>query len=548
MDTADHSGANAHTTDFAGSNSAAQGTYAGATYGSAAPRAVTSAQAAINARFAEQKKTSSAPKMVASAREAVNAAAGQSAVRSSKSAANLHHGSIERQMESTRTSASALLRRAESERPVPTSVQTTNAADPLARESAQPAPKKSVKTPSHEIPVVRTSLKLGANARPKPAPVVLPPGARMARSARPVGDGPKGLAKLLQRAKPAQLTPSSAVAQPARAGALASGVATPSGAQALSSSSVLPSGAASPAAKGATQTGSTAKTAVAITVNSPARAARPKGPVRDPQMRSAAKLGAAGGKAPVAAVPRRLSTPLPTPTGTAATGMTLASQKAAQKAAQKTIGRPSRFRPKPKDYAATAQPVATDSTYVMTEPPKLNLKKLAEQVERAEFGVVEPYHPERVPEPIGDHAPIGSFKAQPVAAGHGGAAEPKANIKADNSANYSFLRKKEKKSEDHPVGAESPFLKSVNVEKRPLSDNATLRPAPSVINEKANKKASRKNVYAKKHDSKRQDLPARPTVIVPSSRRSKAPLFFLILLTIILGAAVGAAAYLCFFQ
>lgn len=63
----------------------------------------------------------------------------------------------------------------------------------------------------------------------------------------------------------------------------------------------------------------------------------------------------------------------------------------------------------------------------------------------------------------------------------------------------------------------------------------------------------RKNRYDKKAVKKnrinpRPDLPARPTVIVPSSRRSKAPLFFLIMVTILLGAAVGGAVYLCFFQ
>lgn len=71
-----------------------------------------------------------------------------------------------------------------------------------------------------------------------------------------------------------------------------------------------------------------------------------------------------------------------------------------------------------------------------------------------------------------------------------------------------------------------------------------------MVEEKSGK-SGRKNIYAKKNKSKtdtRQDLPQRPTVIVPASRRSKVPLFFLILFTIILGAVVGAAAYLCFFQ
>lgn len=465
-----------------------------------APRAVTSAKAAINARFAEQKQAAPAVRMATSAREVVNAAASQTP-RGPKSAANLHHGSIQKSLESTRTSASALLKRAEAERPIPTSVQTTSAADPLARSAAVPAPKRSVKTNPNEVPVVRTSLKLGAAARPKPAPVVLPPGARMAQVARPVnGASPsrsKGLAKLLQRAAPASLAP-----------------------KAVSS---------------------TSKTLGAGNNNSvTVKVARPSGPVRDPQMRAAAKKLTTAGQI-TAAAQRTIRAQ-----GTGAASMSLSAQKAQQKA-NLTMPKASRFRPKPKGY--TAKPTASDNSYVMTEPPKLNLKRMAEQVERAEFGVVENYHAERVPEPIGDKAPIGSLKAKQVASGHGGAAKPNANIEADNSGNYSFLRKKEPKSDHHQPTAsgESPFLKSVNVEKRPLSDSVMAVPSQPV-SAKATKKSTRKNVYAKKNDIKRQELPPRPTVIVPSSRRSKAPLFFLIILTIILGAAVGAAAYLCFFQ
>ena len=67
------------------------------------PTPVTSAKAAINAMYAEQAKHPQPP-IVMSAREAVNAAAGQAGAQQTKSAANLHHGSIQRSMESTRTS------------------------------------------------------------------------------------------------------------------------------------------------------------------------------------------------------------------------------------------------------------------------------------------------------------------------------------------------------------------------------------------------------------------------------------------------------------
>ncbi len=134
------------------------------------------------------------------------------------------------------------------------------------------------------------------------------------------------------------------------------------------------------------------------------------------------------------------------------------------------------------------------------------------------------------------------------------------------------------KAEDsrRTLGKQSPFfLKSVNVEKRPLShDNAGIpagphstAPSSPVSPEKPVKlgtvrTVSHRSTFAKaskppkekhrKEKSGEQDagraLPDRPTVIVPASHRSNAPLFFLLILTILLGAAVGAAAYLCFFQ
>ena len=57
------------------------------------PTPITSAKAAINAMYAEQAKHPQPP-IVMSAREAVNAAAGQAGAQQTKSAANLHHGSI----------------------------------------------------------------------------------------------------------------------------------------------------------------------------------------------------------------------------------------------------------------------------------------------------------------------------------------------------------------------------------------------------------------------------------------------------------------------
>ena len=131
----------------------------------------------------------------------------------------------------------------------------------------------------------------------------------------------------------------------------------------------------------------------------------------------------------------------------------------------------------------------------------------------------------------------------------------------------------------YALGGQSPFfLKSVSVEKRPLSDNAKpydysvrtsektgapTRRADTIspIYTDPGDEVPRKNVYdgksgskstksqaAKAKKSNPRDLPQRPTVIIPSSRRSHTPLFLLLILTVILGAAVGAAVYFFFFQ
>lgn len=401
---------------------------------------VTSAKAAINAMYAERAQLAAASAAAPSARDAVNAAASERE-RSSKSAAHLHHGSIPRSMESTRTSASALIR--------------------TAGQSADQA-----------APVVRTSLKLGAAARPKEAPVVLPPNARMARAARSV-DQIKASAKL-------------AVGRNSHQNKL------------VDAELVEPT---------------------ALTVK------RPKA------LTSQSRAGSSENALAVKVVPS-------------------GKARAARRPAASGVSDPSmrRFRSAPKGYAATRPSVkrpkaAVDNGYALIAPPKLR--------EHHATPEIRAHRPSRVPEPLGDSAPIGRVSESHVAFGHGDAAKPyEPTIKAENTSSYSFSRKdrpESPKPAPYTPGGQSPFLKSVSVEKRPLSGGVAL-PAPVSSSAAPSKpaKASRKNQYAKKES--REDLPTRPTVIIPSSRRSKVPLFFLILLTILLGAVVGAAVYLCFFQ
>ena len=124
-------------------------------------------------------------------------------------------------------------------------------------------------------------------------------------------------------------------------------------------------------------------------------------------------------------------------------------------------------------------------------------------------------------------------------------AKPSARMKLPHLAAFSRATSADSAAEDtslnntrYALGEKSPFfLQSVSVEKRPLSSG---RPAA--------RPASRKNVYPKKPAAPKPEKPSLPTIVVPDSHRSKAPLIALIIFTILLGALVGAAAYLFFFQ
>lgn len=480
------------------------------------PAPVMSAKDAINAMYATRPSAADV-RLVSSAREAVNAAVNESAGRASKSASNLHHGSIQKSLESARPSASAILRRAQSD--------------------------------DQDVPVVRTSLKLGKPQRIKSPPVVLPPNSRMAKQARPVQNLSDSSSKVSRavskvprrRVLDREMLPPRRLGSPKRA--LSAG---PSGetsdhaltVEVLGANSAEPR-AVKPAAKPNDHALNLAKTAPRVT---PPR--RSRGPIRDPQM-------------------------LPGRPGSNAIYMAQAAQAAQLAARRQRLAKQAEVSSPPMASVQSPHPAINDDNgYVMAEPPKLS-----------------PRHPspEPVDDPIdfedtfggadaklGDRAPIGALRAQQVAAGHGGPAsedpasysEPHSpggasssfgpsatRLSADTAGSYSFSRKPEESKARPPLGATSPFLKSVSVEKRPLSGESKPRPTPI---SKASDRKSRKSSGSKKSASSPYDLrsapPSRPTVIIPASRRSKFPLFLLVVITILLGAAVGASVYLCFFQ
>lgn len=152
-----------------------------------------------------------------------------------------------------------------------------------------------------------------------------------------------------------------------------------------------------------------------------------------------------------------------------------------------------------------AQPAQTSQPVKPTKPvkpakPIEETSEVVTQVEEVDFGIIEDYHQGAEPTPQSD------------------------NVAAPDGNKYA-------------LGGKSPFLKSVSVEKRPLSGNVPSHAEYHL----------HKNVYTKKQVAEISN-PKSTAVIKPESKKSKAPLILLIFATIIIGAAVGAGAYFFFFQ
>lgn len=184
--------------------------------------------------------------------------------------------------------------------------------------------------------------------------------------------------------------------------------------------------------------------------------------------------------------------------------------------------------------------------YGLTEPEP-------EEPNKDGLGIVEDYRPQNPANPaMNTPAANNANSTNPAGATNGAANTPAAKSEKSTPDNNRYA-----------LGGQSPFfLKTVNVEKRPLSDAPTRRadtispiytdfgdelPRKNVYDGKSASKSAKSSSKSSKKGSPR-DLPQRPTVIIPSSRRSHTPLFLLLILTVILGAAVGAAVYFFFFQ
>ena len=173
-------------------------------------------------------------------------------------------------------------------------------------------------------------------------------------------------------------------------------------------------------------------------------------------------------------------------------------------------------------------------------PPKITIKK----TEQKPFISREPaksrdLYPDPKPAKTKTDDTL-AIKASAALAGTSQPAEKKAPTAPDNNA--------------YSLGGKSPFLPNYTVDKRPLSNSIPAKKKDNFeelsflgVTEDT---PSKKNVYEKKSDSnikKSEDKKAKKSktvrVIDDTKKKRGVPVFLIILLTIILGAAVGAGIY-----
>lgn len=465
---------------------------------------VRSAKEAINAMYAGENPARLSDYLGASAKEIINATArGAASDRDAKSASSLHHASSQRKIEASRPSASAIFRAAKSEKTTPV-VHTSLELEPQSPSTTQ----KSQKTQES-----------------RPTPIVINSRSR-ATNSRALSSAPKPTASVRPKKSQIKITTPSPTTIAVSAIEEAAGVVTKS-----AKTSKPP------------KTPAKSTNTLRASVQNP-RSRRPglvdgftKSP--KPSKATAQPGNDAYQKLPADSVKRRFRL---APKGFAAN-----KPEQARPARRKfmSFSNPDYTVPVPKPSPAV-------EIYGLTEPEP-------EERNKDGLGIVEDYRPQNpanpaMNTPASDRAAHDSdtyevpepTPGQKFAAAQTGSTAKSAKSNPDNNR--------------YSLGGQSPFfLKSVSVEKRPLSDAPTRRADTiSPIYTDPGDEVPRKNVYdgkskpAKSAKSSKKarprDLPQRPTVIIPSSRRSHTPLFLLLILTVILGAAVGAAVYFFFFQ
>ena len=486
-------------------------------------------------------KTTEAPEPpvvpVRSAKEIISATHSSSEGRDAKSASSLHHASSQRKIEAARPSASAIFRAAKSEKSAPV-VHTSLELDPHSPKISKPAPKQT--------PIIINSRTRAENSRLEAARPV------QVSSVRPK----KGQIKIT--------TPSpTSIAVSAIEDAVAS--ASPKAAKISKPSASVKSPKTS-VPKPAQTAASPRRRGVVDGFARPARNSNNAAAVTAAPVAAAFSVTSAAASAQN---PIKNRSPKLSKSTSAKSSNTKPGNDPYQKLPTDSVKR--RFRLAPKGFAANkpeqARPARRKFMSFSNPDYSVPIPKPTPAVEI--YGMTEPDPvPERGKDGLGiveDYRP-----ENPANPAMNTSANNDAAIHAEQSAAQASRADKATSADSrtpdnnrYALGGQSPFfLKSVSVEKRPLSDAPTRRADTiSPIYTDPGDEVPRKNVYdgksgsksaksqsAKAKKSNPRDLPQRPTVIIPSSRRSHTPLFLLLILTVILGAAVGAAVYFFFFQ
>lgn len=459
---------------------------------------VRSAKDAINAMYAQAPAEQPNRRLAKSAKEIINS---EGTNGDQKSAASLHQHTTKRRIDMERPSASGIFKTAPAEQPVVPD-DTSRAMDPLAQKITPVTKPRPVRPAEPAAPtVIKTSLKLGPKKTPAHAPTRANASSPSAKSL----NGQKGRTALSQllsnRRAPQTPPPPTAPAAHSSSPSSASAQPTTSEVPALDPQTAATLRAMRQAVKKVTHPTPASSTTISKT-SPPPKTRTSRGLMQDiirPVHPASTQR--------TPNVPTSSTTRSPhRPTLIAQDGLPIDSVK-------------HRFRAAPKGYTAAPEVQPTSYTnFTDVEPqkkPPVEIYGLMDDepvAKRPELPVIEDYHPEGKPTPARE-------------------------AKAPDNNKYA-------------LGGQSPFfLKSVNVEKRPLSGSIGSKTAPSegtLYQRPASTPVGGKNVYDRKEA--RKAMPTKPTVIIPASRRSRAPLIFLLILTVVLGAAMGAFIYLCFFQ
>lgn len=464
------------------------------------PQPAKSAKDAINAMYAAgANKTGLSDYLASSAKEIINSSPSAKA-HDDKSAASLHRRDPGHR-ESVRPSASALMRQA-APKPSPKPKPVASSVDPLASR-AEVTVARSVteraksSTASSATPVVRTSLKLGPK---KPPLVSKAPAAARNSARRPAGDTLRAK-KQTPVIKPIH-TDNPRVFQD---------VMRPR------TQDIIP----------------------------PKPRANQKTTQKSPATKKAAPGVTKARLAPAAPKPHRPLDSIKNRFRPAPKGYATSDPRRQRPYKAEDFLNPSHSMPA--DAPSTEQPDRATHIYGMIEAPREysdlprwaqnNLDAAASAAQAnpdSDLGVVEDY---------GD--PIAHKTDQPD--------HPDNNRYALSSQSPFFLQTVEVDKRPLSGGPaireqfETPLSAGQNLTERPKKNRYEKKPKTAKKSQNAAKSApnsSKSSTKSKSKSAARDDL----TVIIPSAHRSHVPLFLLLLITILLGAAVGALAYLFFFQ